>query len=30
MVFATKNIEDWLMDFQASTIKDQGSATFTN
>lgn len=27
---ADKNVGDWLMHFQASTVKDQGTATFTN
>jgi hypothetical protein len=28
--FADKNVGEWLMHFQASTVKDQGTATFTN
>jgi hypothetical protein len=28
--FADKNVGDWLMHFQASTVKDNGAATFTN
>jgi hypothetical protein len=27
---ATKTVNDWLMEFQASTMKDQGTVTFTN
>ncbi len=27
---ATKNVDDWLMDFQASTTGAQGTATFSN
>ncbi|HEX2658585.1 MAG TPA: hypothetical protein VHU40_09940, partial [Polyangia bacterium] len=28
--FADKNVGDWLMHFQASFLKDNGTATFTN
>jgi hypothetical protein len=27
--FVTKNVGDWLMEFEASTIKDEGQATYT-